>query len=554
MAPADSAFPDNGSLPTKGPAETRYTELSQDRAPYLDRARRCAELTIPYLIPPDDLAQGQELPSLYQSVGANGVTNLASKLLLTMLPPNEPCFRLRVNNLVMEREEEDADKEFRTKIEKALSRIEQAVLADVEASGDRPVVAEGNLNLLWGGTVRSQHDPTKGLRLFPLSRYVVERDPMGTPVEIIAEETVNLDTLPEDVAARIREAADTLGQPSVKGDDRKDVNIYTHLKRGPKKWAVYQECRGVKLPGSEGSYKPDACPWLPVRMYSIAGENYGRSFVELQLGDLGSLESLCQSLVEGSAVSAKVVGLVNPNGVTDPKALAESANGDMIEGNADDVAFLQVQKGADFQVVAAQIQRLEQRLKTAFLMMDGVRRDAERVTAEEIRVIAQELETGLGGVYTLISQEFQLPYIASRMATMTRQKRIPELPKGTVTPSIVTGFEAIGRGNDKQKLLEFLKAGAELMGESFLGLLNPQNAVTRLASAMGISTEGLVKDEEELAQERQAAQQQAQGQMMMEKLGPEALRQIGGMAQAGNAEALQGMQQGLKQQMQQQQP
>lgn len=165
----------------------------------------------------------------------------------------------------------------------------------------------------------------------------------------------------------------------------------------------------MKLPGSEGSYKPDACPWLPVRMYSIAGENYGRSFVELQLGDLGSLESLCQSLVEGSAVSAKVVGLVNPNGVTDPKALAESANGDMIEGNADDVAFLQVQKGADFQVVAAQIQRLEQRLKTAFLMMDGVRRDAERVTAEEIRVIAQELETGLGGVYTLISQEFQLP-------------------------------------------------------------------------------------------------------------------------------------------------
>ena len=47
MAPADSAFPDNGSLPTKGPAETRYTELLQDRAPYLDRARRCAELTIP---------------------------------------------------------------------------------------------------------------------------------------------------------------------------------------------------------------------------------------------------------------------------------------------------------------------------------------------------------------------------------------------------------------------------------------------------------------------------------------------------------------------------
>ena len=105
------------------------------------------------------------------------MTNLASKLLLTMLPPNEPCFRLRVNNLVMEREEEDADKEFRTKIEKALSRIEQAVLADVEASGDRPVVAEGNQHLIVAGNVLYHDDPKKGLRLFPLSRYVVERDP-----------------------------------------------------------------------------------------------------------------------------------------------------------------------------------------------------------------------------------------------------------------------------------------------------------------------------------------------------------------------------------------
>ncbi|MFR0874373.1 MAG: hypothetical protein ACLSHC_06985 [Bilophila wadsworthia] len=87
MAPADSAFPDNGPLPTKGPAETRYTELSQDRAPYLDRARRCAELTIPYLIPPDDLAQGQELPSLYQASGP-AACEPRLKLLLTA-PQND---------------------------------------------------------------------------------------------------------------------------------------------------------------------------------------------------------------------------------------------------------------------------------------------------------------------------------------------------------------------------------------------------------------------------------------------------------------------------------
>ena len=518
--------------PVKGEAEQRYNKLAADRSPYLDRARRCAELTIPYLVPPDDLCAGQELNALYQSVGANGVTNLASKLLLTMLPPNEPCFRLRINNLLLEHSEEQSDKDFRAKLEKALSRIEQAILADIESTGDRPVVAEGNQHLIVAGNVLYYDDPKKGLRMFPLSRYVVDRDPSGNPVEIIVEETVNLETLPEAVEHQIEEATE-IATPDRFNDaehKHKEVKLYTRLKKHDGNWKVYQECRGIRIPGTEGTYKLETCPWIPVRMYSIAGENYGRSFVELQLGDLSSLESLCRALVEGSSVAAKVVGLVRPNGVTNPRALAEAANGDLIEGNPEDVTFLHLEKAHDFQVVSAMIQNLEQRLKTSFLMMDGVRRDAERVTAEEIRVIANELETGLGGVYTLISQEFQLPYIRSRMNTMTKDKRIPQLPKGTVNPSIVTGFEAIGRGNDKQKLLEFLQAGAQLLGEGFASLINPTNAVSRLASAMGISTEGLVKDEDQLQQEQQAQQQQVQQQQrsdLMSKATPELIRQLG---------------------------
>ena len=534
-----SASQDNALDPkrrTRGPAETRYNRLKQARQPFLDRAEECASLTIPTLIPPDGLAEGENLPSLYQSVGANGVTNLAAKVLMTMLPPNEPCFRLRANNLVMEKEEEEADKEFRTKVEKALSRNEQAVLSDIEDMGDRSVVSEGNMHLIVGGNVLYHDDPKTGLRLFPLSRYVVDRDPMGRVMEIIAEEEADLDTLPEETAQLIREACDIPdGDPTGTAypyrDDAKRISIYTQIRRTPRNWKIRQEARGVTLPGSEGAYRLDACPWFPVRMYSVAGEPYGRSFVELQKGDLASLESLCQSLVEGSAACAKIVGLVNPNGVASARALTEAANGDFIEGSMDDVGFLQVQKATDFQVVATEIDRLERRLKTAFLMLDGGIRNKERVTAEEVRLIAQELETGLGGVYTLISQEFQLPYITSRMAAMTKQKRIPLLPKGVVRPSIVTGYEALGRGNDKQKLMEFLQMGAQTFGESFLSLLNPQNAVARLAAAMGISTEGLVKDEEELAQERQAAQEQAQQQMLMEKLGPEALRQFGGAVQ-----------------------
>lgn len=218
---------------------------------------------------------------------------------------------------------------------------------------------------------------------------------------------------------------------------------------------------------------------------------------------------------------------MRPNAVTSAAAVAEAPNGAILEGQSEDVTVLQVQKNADFQVASAQVQEIINRLKTSFLMLDAMRRDAERVTAEEIRAVAQELETSLGGVYTVISQEFQLPYISNRMSRMTKEKRLPELPKGVVRPSVITGFEALGRGTDKAKLLEFLSTAQQLFGPQFLSYINPLNGLTRLAASMGIPTEGLVKDEEQLMQEQQQAQEQQSQQMMIEKLGPQALKMAG---------------------------
>jgi hypothetical protein len=223
------------------------------------------------------------------------------------------------------------------------------------------------------------------------------------------------------------------------------------------------------------------------------------------------------------------VGLVNPNGITSARAIAQARNGDFIEGRVDDVQFLQMQKSADLNITYQQVQKLEVSLKTNFLMMEGVRRDGERVTAEEIRTIARELEAGLGGVYTLISQEFQLPYIRARMKRMTDEEKLPKLPKGVVEPSIVTGFEALGRGNDRQKLVDFLGTVTQF-GDMAFQYLNVGNAIQRLANAMGITTEGLIKTEEELQQERQAAQEQqaqASQQELMGKAAPEVIRQLG---------------------------
>jgi hypothetical protein len=84
----------------------------------------------------------------------------------------------------------------------------------------------------------------------------------------------------------------------------------------------------------------------------------------------------------------------------------------------------------------------------AFLLNSAIQRNAERVTAEEIRYMAQELEAALGGIYSTLSQEFQLPFVTRVMFQMERQKKLPVLPEGLVKPAIITGVEALGRGND----------------------------------------------------------------------------------------------------------
>ena len=144
-------------------------------------------------------------------------------------------------------------------------------------------------------------------------------------------------------------------------------------------------------------------------MIRVDNEDYGRGYVEEFLGDLKSLEGLSQSLVESAAASSKVVFLVRPNAVTRKKDLSLSRNGDIITGTAEDVSVLQSQKQFDLQVVERMIAKLEERLSFAFLLHTAyTERQAERVTAQEIRYMAEQLETAMGGVYSLLSQEFQL--------------------------------------------------------------------------------------------------------------------------------------------------
>ena len=54
---------------SKNSIEGQYQKLEIDRESYLQRARECAELTIPTLIPPKNINEATEYKTPYQSIG-----------------------------------------------------------------------------------------------------------------------------------------------------------------------------------------------------------------------------------------------------------------------------------------------------------------------------------------------------------------------------------------------------------------------------------------------------------------------------------------------------
>ena len=129
--------------------------------------------------------------------------------------------------------------------------------------------------------------------------------------------------------------------------------------------------------------------------------------------------------------------------------------------------------------------------------------------------MAGELEDALGGVYSILSQEYQLPYVMRVIDRLTKSKKLPALPKGVAKPTIVTGLEALGRGHDLSKYDLFLKALMPLGPEVLQTHMNVGDYITRIGTALGIALMGLIKSDDQKKQEADAAQaQQQQAQTM----------------------------------------
>ena len=396
-------------------AKTRYGVLRSIRAEYLTRAREAAKLTLPSFNYDESPVRNPSKTRRrdYQSIGARGVNNLAAKLHTTMLPLNQPILRLDVDPEVYEDEDGSVNAELQAAITKDLSRSERKITRWINRSRDRSSLAIGWKHLLIAGNVMLFRGED-GTRAIPLNRYVVRRDHLGRMREGIIEETVSLTDLDEATALFARqamsmEAGHQFELPGL--GQEQPVPVYTWIRRDETQWHIHQEIAGQTVPGSEWTAPLDAPPYIALRLNPEEdSSDYGFGYCDEYLGDLKSVDVLSRALVEGAAAAARVLYLVKPAGSTSPRVIAEGENGGVYSGNAEDVTILHLEKAADLATAQRVLQEITTRLEFAFLLNTAVQRNGERVTAEEVRYMAQELESALGGIYTILNDEFQLPY------------------------------------------------------------------------------------------------------------------------------------------------
>ena len=240
-----------------GTAASLYEQYATERSSYLREGQESSKYTLPYLIPETAAGSGSrrtKIKTNYQGIGAAGTNSLAAKLLTGLFPTNVPFFKLVLDKIKIAQEEAGA--EAITEIDKALRKVENALMREIEVSTDRVAMFEALKHLVVGGNVLL-YLTEEGLQVYPLEKYVCKRDATGNTIEIIIKETISAKALPPAFLENIKQKAEYTEKTL-----EEELDIYTHVKRDGDYFNYHQECKNEIIPNTEGRAKKDVSPFI----------------------------------------------------------------------------------------------------------------------------------------------------------------------------------------------------------------------------------------------------------------------------------------------------
>lgn len=510
-----------------GHIQREFEKLDARRTNKLDRARDCARLTVPGLFPRDGFTETMDLPDIFSSLPARGVMSLASRMVSAIYPLNQtPFFNFELDQ---EYVPQGADT---TETIAQLARLDRKIMDKLSGTNLRQELFVLFQHLIVIGDALLECMDDYNFRVHRIDHYVVQRYPDGRIKKIIIREWVDPEAIPE--SWEVEDHQKSYGSEMGPSNDHKP--FFTEIEWYPetKKWEVEKEYCGKVV--ETGSYT--VCPYIPQVWSRIAGEDYGRSLVEEHIGDIRTLESITKSMVEAAAANAEFRIGVDPTGITEVTDLQDTQNGDFVPARQNDVFPIQLLKQIDMSPMGTIRQDLSMQLGRTFLLQSSVQRSGDRVTATEIREVAEELDQTLGGIFSGMARDIQIPVVKRSMTLMARDKLVPaEMLKlisgsGPLNLKVRTGLEALNREVTNSLLAQW--AAVISQQPAVAQYIDWYGWAIKWTSSFGLEPVGLVKTPQQLQEEQQAQAQQSLQAIASEQT----ISSLGSMAEAGAKAAL----------------
>ena len=501
----------------------RWTELYSKQSEHRRRAEQYAYYTIPSLYPRDesraDTDSSVTAIGMSDPVGARAVNHLSNKLVKTLFSPNRPFFRLKPNEQSPEIQkvrqfeksqnaaEQQQAKAIMAQLDGALAVHEREAMKYLEQAGNRTTATlAAKLLVVTGDCLITMYDNAK-VMVYSTRDYVAVKDLAGKTVELIYRESKAFGTFNTATQDAIRNARVGKNADELMADT--PVTLYTRFVITDEgRYHLTQAAEDVDLEDKGIKYPEADMPVVHLSWNLITGENYGRGLVEDYAGGFHMIDQLTEALMNGATLMSDIKYLVDPASMLDVEELNAAETGTYHTGRKDDVSVIETLKGNDFQFIDAVVERLKREIAQAFLMMSGATRDAERVTAEEVRELAQELEVSHGGVYSRFANDWQKP--AARLAL----KYIGVEMGDQVEPQIITGLDSLSRDGELQNIRMWANDLAMLnaIPEDVRARIKLGPFLNYLAKQRGIEHAEFVMTDTEFKELMQQRQQEAMDQ------------------------------------------
>lgn len=479
-----------------------------EKGDLITRCETFSRWTVAAIMPPESSEDVEQVHGMVHT-GARLVNHLSNRIIDVLFPISRPFFTVAVTpeaKLNLEKEVgEGKASEIQELIRDATFKLESVAMRKLKLTAYRPVAILAAKHLIVTGNALIRRMPSGERVLYPVNRYCVRRDILGNEIEVLLSDKKMFSTFEPEMQESIKAA-----HPATKDDDL--VTLLTHYKKHGKRWTINQEAEGINL--NNEHHQNEADYDLLVLDWTLhPGENYGRGLVEDNATTFHQIDVTNEAIVDLMAIIADVKFFVRPGSPLsmDLGALNAAPRGTYWPGNADDISVPEMRARGDLATMVDVVRKWESELSQIFLMSSV--RDAERVTAQEIRMVANELESSFGGLYSQLAMSWQQKEADFVIAQVDFAKEVGTI--GDMFEVIVTtGLESLSREGqiDNLRLAIGDLQMMDVVPEDLRGSINPLRFAKFVFTNRSVDLKAFLNTPEEM-QANQEAEMQVAGRM-----------------------------------------